>query len=138
MKLGVAEILTKASEITDRQERINWLRQNNSVLLESVLRGAYDKRIVWLLPEGEPPYKPNSLPDLQNVFYAECRKLYLFIEGGHKDLSQKKRETLFIAMLENLDKDDAKVLLAIKDKHLPFPGVDRELVQEAFPGILDE
>jgi hypothetical protein len=136
MKLGVAEILKKASEITDENQRVDWLRQNNSVALESMLRGAYDPKIVWLLPEGAPPYKANDLVDQQHRLYAEARKLYLFIEGGNPNLKQLRREALFIELLETLDPEDAKLLLAVKEKHIPYPGVTIEVVAKAFPNIL--
>jgi hypothetical protein len=136
MKLSVAEILKRASEMKDENARVQWLRNNNSVALESVLRGAFDPRIKWLLPEGNPPYKPNDLVDQQNKLYAEARKLYLFIEGGNPNLKQIRRESLFIELLEAVDPEDAKLLLAIKDKHLPYPGVTPEVVSKAFPGIL--
>jgi len=136
MKLGVAEILKKASEITDENQRIDWLRQNNSVALESMLRGAYDPKIVWLLPEGAPPYKVNDLVDQQNRLYTEARKLYMFIEGGNPNLKQLRREALFIELLETLDPEDAKLLLAVKEKHIPYPGVTKEVVTKAFPNIL--
>ncbi len=136
MKLSVSEILKKASEMKNENDRIQWLRNNNSVALESVLRGAFDPKIKWLLPEGAPPYKPNDLVDQQNKLYAEARKLYLFIEGGNPDLKQLRRETLFVELLESVDPEDAKLLLAIKDKHLPYPGVTPDVVNKAFPGIL--
>jgi hypothetical protein len=136
MKLSVAEILKKASEITDESQRIDWLRKNNSVALESMLRGAYDPKIVWLLPEGAPPYKANDLVDQQHRLYTEARKLYLFIEGGNPNLKQLRREALFIELLEAVDPDDAKLLLAVKEKHIPYPGVTKEVVAKAFPNIL--
>jgi hypothetical protein len=136
MKLGIAEILKKASEITDENQRIKWLRQNNSVALESMLRGAYDPKIVWLLPEGAPPYKTNDLVDQQHRLYTEARKLYLFIEGGNPNLKQLRREALFIELLETLDPEDAKLLLSVKEKHIPYPGVTKEVVAKAFPNIL--
>jgi hypothetical protein len=136
MKLGVAEILKKASEITNENERIDWLRKNNSVALESMLRGAYDPKIVWLLPEGIPPYKPNDLVDQHHRLFTEARKLYLFIEGGNPNLKQVRREQLFIELLETVDPEDAKLLLSVKEKHIPYPGVSKEVVAKAFPNIL--
>jgi ribosomal protein L7Ae-like RNA K-turn-binding protein len=101
-----------------------------------MLRGAYDPKIVWLLPEGAPPYKANDLVDQQHRLYAEARKLYLFIEGGNPNLKQLRREALFIELLETVDPDDAKLLLAVKEKHIPYPGVTKEVVAKAFPNIL--
>jgi hypothetical protein len=136
MKLGVAEILEKTSGMTSRSDRIRMLQENNSVALQTVLRGAFDPTIKWLLPEGDPPYKPNDLVDQEHIFYHECRKMYLFIEGGNPDLKQLRREALFVQLLETVSAKDAKVLLAIKDKHLPYPGITPDIIQEAFPGLL--
>lgn len=136
MILGISEILEKASQITDRMERISFLQKNSSVSLHTVLQGAFDPRIKWLLPEGEPPYKPNDLVDQQHIFFSEYRKMYLFVEGGNNDLKQLRRETLFVELLERVDPKDAKLLLAIKDKHMPYPGITEDVVKEAFPGLL--
>ena len=136
MKLGVAEILEKISGMTSRSDRIRMLQENNSVALQTVLRGAFDPSIKWLLPEGEPPYKPNDLVDQEHIFYHECRKMYLFVEGGNPGLKQLRREALFVQLLETVDAKDAKLLLAIKDKHLPYPGVTPDIIKEAFPGLL--
>lgn len=101
-----------------------------------VLVGVFDPSIKWLLPEGVPPYKPNDLVDQQHRFYTEARKLYLFIEGGNPNLKQLRRETLFIELLECLDPADAKLLISVKDKTLTYPGVTKDIVNLAFPGLI--
>lgn len=136
MKLGVAEILEKTSSMTSRSDRIRMLQENDGVALQTVLRGAFDPTVKWLLPEGVPPYKPNDLVDQEHIFYHECRKMYLFVEGGNPSLKQLRRESLFVQLLETVSADDAKLLLAIKDKYLPYPGVTPDIIKEAFPGLL--
>lgn len=138
MKLSVSEILKTASTITDDAQRIQYLRANYSIALETIIRGAFDPTIKWQLPEGNPPYKENTLVDQQHVLYTQCRRLYLFIEGGHPTLKQTRREQLFVEMLEALDPEDAKLLLAVKDKHLPYPGITPDLIRQGFPGVLPE
>jgi len=136
MKLGIAEILSKASAITDDAARIGYLRQNQSTTLHMILRGAFDSTIKWALPSGVPPYKPNDLVDQQHRLFTEARKLYLFVEGGSPNLKQLRRETLYVELLETVDPEDAKLLLAIKDKTLPYPGVTLDIVNQAFPGLI--
>ena len=138
MKLSVSEILKNASAIKSDDHRIAYLKANYSIALETILRGAFDPRIKWQLPEGAPPYKPNSIVDQQHVLFTECRRMYLFIEGGHPDLKQNRREQLFVELLEMLDPEDAKLLLAVKEKHLPYPGITPELIRKGFPGVLPE
>lgn len=138
MKLGLAEILKKASEFDKKQEKIDWLNKWDSVALRTVLKLAYDPRIKFLLPEGKPPFKINDLPDLQSVLYNELRKMYLFLDGGHPTLNQTRREYLFIQLLENLDKEDAELIATIKDKKLPYKGITKKLVEEMYPGLLED
>jgi len=137
MKLGISEILAKASTITNDIERIGYLRQNQSTVLHTILRGAFDSGIKWALPSGVPPYKPNDLVDQHHRLFTEARKLYLFIEGGSPNLKPLRRETLFVELLEAVDPEDAKLLLAIKDKTLPYPGVTVDIVNQAFPGLIN-
>jgi hypothetical protein len=136
MKLGISEILKKASEIKDEKMRIGWLRQNDSNVLRGILKGALDPSIEWQLPEGNPPYKENDLVDQQNILYSEYRRLYLFTKNGNPNLKQIRRESLFIELLESVDKDDAKLLLHMKDKNLPYPGVTKDIINKAFPGLI--
>ena len=137
MKLGLAEILKKASEFEKKQDKIDWLNRWDSAALRTVLKLAYDPRIKFLLPEGKPPFKINDLPDLQSVLYNELRKMYLFLEGGHPTLNQTRREYLFIQLLENLDKEDAELIATIKDKKLPYKGITKKFVEDVYPGLLE-
>jgi len=136
MKIGVAEILKKASEIKDDAARVEWLRVNGNPSVQTILRYAYDPKIVWQLPQGAPPYKPNDLVDQHHRLYTELRKLYLFIEGGNPNLKPLRREQLFIELLEVVDPEDAKLLLAVKEKTIPYPGITKQVVQKAFPGLV--
>lgn len=136
MKLGVAEILKKASALKSKEDKINFLRSNDNFALRTILQGALDPRIKWLLPPGEVPYKKNDLPDLQGTLYSEARRLYLFVEGGSPGLTQLRRETLFIELMESLDSEDSELLVSVKDKKIPYKGITPALIKEAFPGLI--
>lgn len=137
MKIGVAETLEKISKIPKRVDRLAALqKERGNAALLTVLQGAFDPRIEWLLPEGVPPFKKNDLPDLESVLYAEIRKIYLFVKGGNDNLKPLRRESLFIQLLESCAPADADLLCAIKDKKMPYKGIDAKLVKEAFPGLL--
>jgi uncharacterized protein DUF6433 len=138
MRIGVGEFLEQVSKTRKKQDKVAALKHNDSYVLRTVLQGAFDPRIKWVLPEGEPPYTPNSLVDQENVFIHDCRKLKYFIEGGAPNLTPVKRERMFIELLEAVDPRDAKLICSMKDKKLPWPGITAELVKEAFPGLLPE
>ena len=136
MRVGVAEFLEKVSKLKKKEEKVAALKANDSFVLRTVLQGAFDPRIKWLLPEGEPPYKPNDLVDQENVLIKDARKLAYFVEGPYPGLKQVKREAMFIEMLETVAPADAKMLCAIKEKKLPWKGITVDIVNEAFPGFI--
>jgi hypothetical protein len=136
MRVGVAEFLEKVSKLKKKEEKVAALKANDSFVIRTILQGAFDERIKWLLPEGEPPYKVNDLVDQENVLIRDARKLAYFVEGGHPGLKQLKREALFIEMLETISPADAKMLCSVKEKKLPWKGITADIVKEAFPGML--
>lgn len=138
MKKGLSEILEEVSKVKKKEERIEELRKHgdNRALLQ-ILQYAFDPRVKWLLPEGTPPFKKNEYIDQESNLYAEMRRLYLFVEGGNPNLTTTKREMLFIGLLETVAPADAVLLCAVKDKKLPFKTITAEIVNEAFPGLLE-
>jgi len=138
MVIGMSEFLQKVAKLKRTQEKVDALRHNDSIQLRIILQGAFDPSVVWLLPPGEPPYKPNELVDQQHVLLKECEKLRYFIKGFYDNLNQTKRETMFVELLERVDPEDAKLLCAIKDKKMPFNGITLQHVKEGLPGLIAE
>jgi hypothetical protein len=136
MQVSVAEFLEKVGKLRKTQEKVNALKANDSYILRVVLQGAFDPTVKWLLPEGEPPYKPNDLQDQEHVLINEAKKILYFVEGFHDTLPSTKREQMFIELLERIDPKDAKLLCSIKEKKLPFNGITVQHVKEAFPGMI--
>lgn len=131
---SISWILDFTSKLPNKEEKINCLRANETVVAQ-ILQYAYSPNIEWLLPETDPPYVPNEHQNQEHMMYGELRKLYLFVKGGNDNLEQVKRERLFIDMLEAVCREDAEMLLAAKNKKLPYKGLNAKIVQEAFPGI---
>jgi len=138
MRIGVSEFLEKVNKLKKKEEKVAALQHNDSFIIRTILQGALDPRVKWLLPEGTPPYKPSELVDQENVLLREARRLIHFVEGGNPDLKQMRRETLFVELLESVAPSDAKLLCSIKDKKLPFKGITVDIVKEAFPGLLPD
>ncbi len=137
-RLGINEILSRADSALTKEEKISILREHDSKVLRSILFHVFDPKIKFLLPKGKMDYRPNEMVDNQNILYMEAKRLYLFVEGGHLTLNQKRREDLFMMFLENLDQDDAELMLSIKDKIMPYKSITLKLVREAFPDFLTE
>ena len=132
---SISEILKEVSE-AKKEKKVELLRQHDSMPLRSVLAHALDPAIKWMLPEGKPPYKPTEAVDQHNRLYQEARKFYIFCDPN-LDLPKMKREMLFIELLESVDPEDAELLIACKDKKIPYKGINAKLVNEAFPGLIN-
>lgn len=132
---SISFILKFTSRLPNEEEKIKCLRANDNSAIRTILKYCYDPNIKWALPEGEPPYTPCEYPHQETMLYNEIRRLYLFLEGGNPNLSQLRREVLFLEILQEIDPEDAKLLLSIKDKKLPYDGLDAKIVLKAFPDL---
>ena len=45
---------------------------------------------------------------------------------------------MFVGLLERLDPEDAKLLIAVKDKKLSYKGLTYKLVKDTWPDLLPE
>lgn len=128
----LASIIKEVEEAKTDSQKVKLLQKNSSASLKLLLGYALDKAVYWLLPPGEPPYRP--LPksaDQEGKLYSECRSLiYLIGSPEGKALTQTKREQVFLQILESIDPDDAKLLLRVKDKKINIPV---SVVKKAFP-----
>ncbi len=131
-----SEILTKLGKIKSKKDKVYYLKEHNTDSLRHIIKSSFDPKIKWQLPAGEVPYIINEAPEgtEHNNLSYEARKLYHFIEGGNPKLSQNKRESMFVQMLEGLHPDEADVLVAAKDKilHQKYKGLSANVVREAF------
>ena len=138
-KIALSTAVYNIANIKNRQEKIDVLRkvhwENKDI--QYLLRLAFDPNVKWQLPPGEVPYKPSDEADTEAVLYTEMRRLAIFLEGNpqYQNLQQDRRQQLFIQLLEGLHPADAKMIMAIKDKQLPFKGLDADVVRDAWPGI---
>jgi len=108
--------------------------------VKALLIWNFDKEIKSALPEGEVPYKKNEAPinsGGHTRLVHEWRTLYNYIKGGNDKLSQMKKETMFIQLLEGLHESEAELLMLVKDKNLQSKyRITRALVEEVFSDIV--
>ena len=132
----MSEIATNVNNAKDKPRKLKVLQDHDSVALRQVLKGAFDPNIDWLLPKGDVPYKVNDAPigTDHTILSQEAKRLYLFTKGGDNTLSQNKRETTFIQMLEGLSAEEAEFLIAVVNKKInnKYKGFTANLVKEAF------
>ena len=130
------EIATKVNNAKDKPRKLKVLREHDTVPLRQVCKGAFDPNIEWLLPPGDVPYTANDAPigTEHTLLQQEAKRLYLFIKGGDNSLSNTKRETLFIQMLEGLCAEEAEFLITVVNKKVnnKYKGFTANLVKDAF------
>ena len=132
----VHEIFTQINNAKDKPKKIEVLKKYDSPAIRQLLKAAFDPKIEWDLPEGNPPYIANEAPagtEHTNLL-SEARKLYHFVKGGDNTINRLKKETMFVQMLEGLQQKDAEVLIAIKNKNLNnvYKGLTASMVKETF------
>ena len=130
------EIATKVNNAKDKPRKLKVLREHDTVPLRQVCKGAFDPNIEWLLPPGDVPYTANDAPigTEHTLLSQEAKRLYLFAKGGDNRLTNTKRETLFIQMLEGLSAEEAEFLITVVNKKVnnKYKGFTANLVKDAF------
>lgn len=100
-------------------------------VLTPILQYAFDPDKKWILPAGEPPYRPAPEPMgmTPTNLYGEVRRFYIF---QRQDLTPYKRETLFVSLLEGVHPDEANLLIHMKDQkiHKLYKKITRKLVEK--------
>ena len=140
MRLLIPEIFDRVQKATTVEQRKAILLQNNTPVLQDVLKINFHPAVKLNLPEGAPPFKrekavPTGLAETN--LYREMRRFYTWISPP-PNLTKTKSEILFIQMLEAINLKEAELVIAIKDRKLTdiYPAVTEDLVRETFPGIL--
>jgi hypothetical protein len=134
MKKGIGEIIKEVKDAKSVGEKIRILQREDCRELRGILELTYDNRLTWALPEGNPPYKPlDKSFDNQGMLYSEMRRMYIFLEGK-SNVNQARREQLFIEILEQLDPDDAALLIEAKDRKIK--GVSKNVIKQAYDDFL--
>jgi len=142
--LLISEVLTNTGKKRGKAEKQKYLKDNYSVALITVLKGAWDPIVEWNLPEGVPPYVKDDAPigHSPSSIHLEQKRLPYLVKGHPlaKGLSQSKVETMFISMLESVHPDEADILIAMKDKAFTskFGGVTKKMVAEVWPDLFSD
>lgn len=131
------EVLAKVSKSKTPVTQIKAMQTHESFALKTILQANYNESVVFDLPEGPPPYKADDgMPGEQ---LTTINKAITRLSNCVKQstIPKWKKEEIFIKLLETVHAEDAKVLIAMKDKTLEtsFPGLSRKLVEKAYPTL---
>jgi hypothetical protein len=156
------EILELVSKQRTKEKKIEVLKEYRNDALVSILIWNFDESIRSALPEGPVPYSsvqeqtsgndtlsgtidkqlnnPQAIDSYSNAKRTSLRKevniFYNFIQNGNNDISNIRRETMFINLLEGLHPLEAEILILTKDKQLDSKyKITLPIISEAYPDI---
>ena len=136
----IHEIFELVSEQRTKAKRVEILKEYRDDSVTAVLIWNFDERVQSAVPDGQVPYKENEVPvgTDHTSLRREWKTLYHFIKGGNPSLSNLRRETMFVQLLEGLHPKEAEIICLVKDKELEsvYPKVTLDVVKLAFPDIV--
>ena len=163
----VFEIFDLITKERSKSRRVEALRKFEPPSLKALFIWNFDETVISALPPGDVPYasvgeqdaysgtvsgtvsdavkkmeelKSNSLGSQdqgQSSIRREFKKFYNFIKGGNDGLSNLRRETIFINIVQGLHPREAEILCLVKDKKLEekYKAISKEIISQAYPDI---
>jgi hypothetical protein len=108
---------------------------------KTLLKCAFDTEYKFVLPEGDPPFKPTAQPLGMSPasLRHEMRRMYVFTKFGG-NVTRMRREQMYVQLLESVHPSEAKIINAMKDQKLDalYPKINAEFVKKNFPDVLPE
>jgi hypothetical protein len=139
MEKEVFEIFEDFTKLTNKKDKVLFLQEQGNLVpaVKDVIRGCFDERLSFVLPEGSPPYTPNRPESVPSSLKMLHRQFGNFVVGARAgQLSKMQIENQFIQMLESIHAEDALIVLDMVAKKSPVKGLTKKLVLEAFPKLL--
>jgi len=127
----IYEILEKANNYKQPVRRVKYLKDNNSLVLRTILHGNFSKNVNFKMPQGAPPYTPNEDAVHDDKEYERLRQLFNFKEH------QWAREKRFSELLGAIPAKDAEIIVAMKDGKITelFPNITEEIFNKIWPNL---
>lgn len=135
----ISVVLTEASKLTKKADRVAYLQKNSSPALRDVLRIAFDDDVVSVLPTGAPSYEKDDAPaghEYLNLHRGHRRFKYFFKGPVANETPALRREGMFLSFIESLHGEEAEMVIAAKDKKLKYKGITKALVKDTFPNLI--
>jgi len=127
------ETLEKIDKLKQHKRKVDQLKEAGDFTLKTIIQGTYTKSIDFKMPPGSPPLEVDDEKDDIEIVPRELNEMIKFCMNFK--YKQWQRETKFMNFLKRISPNDAKVLVAMKDKDLStlFPTFTEEFIKEVFP-----
>ena len=131
--VNVAEMFRKASEKETTNEKIEYLKETNREIVETIVNALYNEKIKYYKIDIT-GYKAYNDFEPWSTLQKELRYLYLFQKGNvtADNLTTEKRNQLLLQSLERMDKDEAKIMIGILNRTLSIAGWSKKVLVDNF------
>jgi len=138
-EFNILETLDLVGKAKTREEKRQVLADRDNFATRALLQLNYHPDVKWHLPPGAPPYTPGQVADsTPNSLHFEVKKLDYYVDPSPHDLPMLRRESMFVELLERVDPNDAKLIIAVKDRKLSYKGLSYKLVKDTWPDLLPD
>ena len=139
MEFNILETLELVGKAKTREEKRQLLTDRDNFATRALLQLHYHPDVKWHLPPGKPPYTPGQVADsTPNSLHFEVKKFDYYVDPSPHDLPMLRRESMFVELLERVDPNDAKLIIAVKDRKLSYKGLSYKLVKDTWPDLLPD
>ena len=136
-KPRIVEIHEGASKARTKVERIEILKKDDAWALKDVLRAAFDKTVIFSIPNEPPPYEPNKPESTPSNLLRKNTDFTYIVQGGQGDkMPAFKREKVYLGLLESIHPKDSEIVVKMVNKKLAIPKITEKVVKEAFPNLI--
>ena len=136
---SIPEILKECEKLESSEERVKYLKNNDTKTLRQVIYSAFHPDVDFVFPTTRPDFtvNPGPIGVCETHLYREAKKIKYFIKNfTSSGTKMYKLENVFIEMLESLHETESELLLQIcVDRNLQTD-LKYEEVQLAFPDML--
>jgi len=138
-EFNILETLDLVGKAKTREEKRQILTDRDNFATRALLQLHYHPDVKWHLPPGKPPYTPGQVADsTPNSLHFEVKKFDYYVDPSPHDLPMLRRESMFVELLERVDPNDAKLIIAVKDRKLSYKGLSYKLVKDTWPDLLPD
>lgn len=139
MTKTVLETLQEANSKHKKSDRIEVLQSQQTKALRTILKGAFDPEVGFIVPACRPKckYRQENEKGVTTIDHIINRNdlWHHLTDRGPVNNDPARAYSIWIQCLEALSLEEAEVLLSVKDKtlHEIFTKISHEVAHEAFP-----
>jgi hypothetical protein len=132
----VNEVFDEFNKCSNKEQRLHVLRKHDSQNFREFLEYSFNPKIEFYFSQFPMNYIiPDTVPGISySDLLSELKRLYLFTKGNPTadSLTEEKRNTLFLQVLETMDPTEATYFVNMMKKNLGVKYLTINLIKEAY------